>query len=329
MNLDRGQTHFTPDEIDALRERLKAFKESNGYSWGRIAQLTGVAAGTLSGWVPGTYNNGKIHETHEIATKIHRFFLREESQRQLALDTAIIPPFQATRTARRIHACLTFAQRGKIVVIVGDPGTGKTAALDQFHVTGSNVWKATMSPSTSSLNACLLALMRALGASRMGGASEALSIMIREKITNRQGLFLIDEAQHLSERALEEIRAIHDDTGVGIALVGNREVLTRIEGAARTAAFAQLFSRVSIRHIFSRPEAEDVELLLNAWAVTREPERVFLRKVALKAGGGGVRSLTHTLELATLLSQQQSEARVLDHLESAWEQLSSRPLAAA
>lgn len=329
MNLDRGQTHFQPDEIDALRERLRLFKEANGYSWGRLGQLTGVASGTLSGWVPGTYNNGKIHETHDIATKVHRFFMKEESQRALDPVAAIVPPFQMTRTARRIHGMLTFAQRGKMVVAVGDPGMGKTAALDQYHATGSNVWKATMSPSTASLNACLLQLMRSLGASRLGGASEALSVMIREKVANRQGLFLIDEAQHLSERALEEIRAIHDDTGVGIAFVGNREVLTRIEGAARTAAFAQLFSRVSIRHIFTKPEPADIELLLNAWAVTAAAEREFLTKVAMKAGGGAIRSLTHTLELATLLAQQSEEARVLDHIEGAWQQLSSRPLAAA
>lgn len=328
MNLDRGQTHFTPEEIDALRERLRLFKDANGYSWGRLGQLTGVAAGTLSAWVPGTYNNGKIHETHEVTTKVNRFFLRDESQRRLDQDAAIIPPFQQTRTARRIHACLTYAQRGNIAAIVGDPGTGKTAALDQYHATGSNVWKVTMSPSTASLNACLLALMRGLGARRLGGASEAISIMIREKVVGRQGLFLIDEAQHLSERALEEIRAIHDDTGVGVALVGNREVLTRIEGAGRTAAFAQLYSRVSIRHVFGQPEAEDVELLLNAWAVASASERAMLRKVALKPGGGGLRSLTKTLELATLLAQQAGEDRVLDHLEGAWAQLSSRPLAA-
>ncbi len=143
--------------------------------------------------------------------------------------------------------------------------------------------------------------------------------MNREKVVGRQGLFLIDEAQHLSERALEEIRAIHDDTGVGVALVGNREVLTRIEGAGRTAAFAQLYSRVSIRHVFGQPETEDV---------ASTSERAMLRKVALKPGGGGLRSLTKTLELATLLAQQAGEDRVLDHLEGAWAQLSSRPLAA-
>ncbi|MDP1967153.1 MAG: AAA family ATPase, partial [Reyranella sp.] len=257
MNIDRGQTHFTPAEIDDLRQQLADFKAANGYGWQRVAQLTGVAAGTLSGWVPGTYNGGKIHETHAITAKVQKFFLHQESQRQLDREVAIVPAYQPTKTARRIHACLTFAQRGKIAAIVGDPGVGKTAALAQYAATGTNVWQVTMSPSTASLNAALLALMRAMGARRLGGASEAISVMIRDKVAGRGGLFLIDEAQHLSERALEEIRAIHDDTGVGVALTGNREVLTRIEGAGRTAAFAQLFSRVSIRMVIPAPDLAD------------------------------------------------------------------------
>jgi hypothetical protein len=42
-------------------------------------------------------------------------------------------------------------------------------------------------------------------------------------------------------------------------------------------------------------------------------------------GGGGVRSLTNTLEYATVMAQDDDESvRVLDHIKDAWVALSTR-----
>src|ERR1035437_1267786 len=49
------------------------------------------------------------------------------------------------------------------------------------------------------------------------------------------GLLVIDEAQHLSVAALDQIRSIHDATDLGIALVGNQQVYARLTGGNRAA----------------------------------------------------------------------------------------------
>lgn len=326
MNVDRGKETFALEEIVDLRAKLDEYKRLNGYSWSTLAQKTGVAAGTVSQWVPGTYKG----DNQAIAAKIHRFFLHQEAQDELERDAPIVPPFQPTPTSRRVMGTLSWSHRGKFVVIVGDPGAGKTAALDQYVATNPNCWKVTASPSKSRINAMLLALVQAQGAKgRQFGASATLAAMVRERVEHRRSLIVVDEAQHLASDALEELRAIHDETGVGLALCGNREVLTRVEGAARQAAFAQLYSRITLRLILPGPDPQDVDVLLAAWGVEAPKEREFLRNLALKAGGGGVRSLTATLEYATILAQQEAEEpRVLEHLKTAWTALSSRALAA-
>ena len=81
-------------------------------------------------------------------------------------------------------------------------------------------------------------------------------------------LIIIDEAQHLQLRALEEIRTWTDPNpitgqqGVGIALIGNTETYTRMVGK-QEARFAQLFSRIRINRFYSthKVTAEDVKAL--------------------------------------------------------------------
>ena len=325
MNIDRGKDSWTPEEIDGLRARLREYRDTNGFSWNTIAAKTGVAYGTISQWVPGTYKG----DNTSIAVKVHRFFQHLETQETIERDAPIVPDFRPTRTAARVMGNLSWAHRGKFTVVVGLPGTGKTAAVDQYVGTNPNVWRITVTPSSGAVNAMLLALVQAMGSRRQFGASAALATIARDRLAGRPSLVVVDEAQRLTADALEELRGLHDRTGCGLSLVGNPEVLTRVEGAARSAAFAQLYSRISLRTIIERPDASDVETLLDAWEISEVKERDFLRKIALAPGGGGVRSLTNTLEYATVLAQGEDDGpRLLEHIKDAWSALSTRAAAA-
>jgi hypothetical protein len=84
-------------------------------------------------------------------------------------------------------------------------------------------------------------------------------------------LMVLDEAQHADMDAIEELRAIHDENGCGLVLMGNGEVLTRIQGNSRQASHAQLYSRAGVRavqHTFN--DADNlVELLDQEYGVKR------------------------------------------------------------
>ena len=324
MNVERGKTSFTLEEIEALQRRLADFKDTSGKTWSDIQSQSGIPKGTLSVWVGGNYNG----DNAAIAERVHKWFLHREAQETVDRDAPMIPSFQRTRTADRITAALNWAYRGKIVIVVGDPGAGKTAVLRQFAADAPNVTLATMSPTARKLTNALLTIMKAQGSTLHTGTGLSLSLRIRERVSKGKSLIIIDEAQHLSSEALDELRAIHDETGCGIVLVGNREVLTRVEGVAREAAFAQLFSRISLRLVLGEPHASDVDVLLDAWCVTKAAERTYLHELAARKGGGGLRTLTFVLEYATLLAQGEDEGeRVLSHIKSAARDLSTRTAA--
>lgn len=319
MNIDRGQTSFNEEEIAALQKRVLVYKETGGLSWSEMGKRTGIAFSTLQAFSSGTYAGRNAN----VAADVHKFFLSEAAESELAKDAPIAPQFQRTKTAKRIHATLSWAKRGNIVLIIGNPGVGKTAAIDQFAADTPNVWKITAAPSKSTMNAILLAIVTAFGVSREGGSGYQLSQLIRRNVSNRSGLLIFDEAQHLDERALEELRSIYDDTNVGIAFCGNRKISGKVEGD-RTAGYAQRFSRISMRQIIDTPEDEDVALLLSAWGITHTKELTYLRAIAMRSGGGGLRTLNKLLELATLIARQDQDAEMcLTHMQDAWAQLSA------
>jgi DNA transposition AAA+ family ATPase len=290
MNADLGKTAFTPEEIDALRDRLKAYKEANKLPWSELHQMTGVPAGTLSGWVPGTYNSGKIYETHEIAGRIHRFFLNLEEKQSLEAAMPADPDFQATPSSGRMMTCMALAQLGDMALISTPPGCGKTASVKQYAATRAQVFVAVVSPSTRGVPTMLIAILEAMGEKDAKGTPQSLSARIRGRVRNAGALIIIDEAQHLSAQALDELRSIHDQTDCGVALVGDETL------AATLKKYPQLYSRLGVRFSLARPTTGDVTAIAAGWGVTRGAELAYLQEISRKAGG--VRTLTKTVRLA-------------------------------
>ena len=56
---------------------------------------------------------------------------------------------------------------------------------------------------------------------------------IFQKVRNTSGLLILDEAQHLTVQALDMVRAINDQTSIGLVLCGNDRVITQMTGGNR------------------------------------------------------------------------------------------------
>ncbi len=316
--IDPSTTH-----IDAAAERswLLRHKSETGLSWKEIADRSGIPQGTVSQFGPGTYKG----DNDDVARKVVRYRQTVEAQAELLMDVPQAPGFVPTRTATQINRLLAWAHMGKMVVIAGGPGLGKTRACENYAAGASNVFMATMSQSSAGLNPMQMELLAAMGEPDATGTPQKLSRRICDKVRGKRALIVIDEAQALTEKALEELRAIHDRTGVGLVLVGNDGVLQRLEGGARKAAYAQLYSRVGMRMIRNVPLTEDAVSIAEAWGLTESREINFIVEIATKPGG--LRSATMVMELATMLGLDDGE-RTLTHLRAAWAQLSTRPMAA-
>ncbi len=311
-----------PVDVQAERHWLNEHKAATGASWTVLAQQTGVASGTLSAWAIDKYAG----DNERVARAVFRYRQHLTTQAELDVEAPEIPGFVETPTSRRLQAMLQWAHvRGRIVAAACGPGTGKTISADNYRSAVSNVWLITMRPSTAGVNNMLIATLAALGEKGARGSSQALSERVVERVTNASALLIYDEAQHLSERSLEEIRSWHDAVGVGIALFGNETVLARIEGGSRKAAFAQLFSRVAMRHHQGVPSVQDAEAIATAWGIEEAGERRFCTAKAKMPGG--LRTITMMLELATMIAAAEGEQRSIKQMQEAWAQLVSRPIA--
>ncbi len=313
-----------PIDIGDQRSWLIDHRNSTGMSWAELAKRTGIAQGTISQF--GS-ERGYAGNEQGVAEKVYRYRQMLATQATIAVEAPEIPGFFETETSRQLEQTLTMAQRGRIVVAAMGPGTGKTKTARHFAVCYPNVFYTAMTPSTAGVNNMQIEVLEALGERDAAGTPQKLSRRIRERLRDRRNpLLIIDEAQHLSEKALEEIRSWHDAEGVGIALLGNEGVLQRLEGGNRRLAFAQLYSRVSLKIVRSLPLNGDIEALADAWRVFDDGTLAFLRKICMTPGA--LRNGTMALELASMIAAAGGEVLDKSHLQDAWAQLSSRPVAA-
>jgi len=309
-----NETTFTPEEMEEIRARVREIMASEGLSQTDISRESGVKYGTFTGWLAGTYqgNNDRVAGDVQIwlAARIDR-------KRQAAIMPRE-PGFQMTPTSGEILDMLAYAQMSPgIVVTAGGAGIGKTRAAEQYVSTNPCVWLVTMEPCTHSVYPMLGTIAEAMGIGEK--VQTRLSKAIGRKVQGAGGLLIIDEAQHLDTKALDQLRSLHDLYGLGIALLGNQSVYSRLEGEGRSAGFAQLFSRIDMRKNQAKPKAGDMCALIKAWGVTDKEEIKLLKAIAGKPGA--LRGMTKVLKLATMLAAGASEPRTIKHIKAAYERL--------
>ncbi|MFN7400327.1 MAG: AAA family ATPase [Sandaracinobacter sp.] len=311
----------TQETVVELRERLNRLYEDTGMSWAEIAAESGIKAGTLTQWAKGTYAGDNLR----YAAEVRRYLDGRAALAALQTGTVEDPGFLETLTADRILGLLQWAQTGKIVAVAAGPGTGKTMAAREYRTRSANVWLATMKPSSSGVQPMQMTVLAAMGDVDGKGSPQQLSARILAKVRGTRGLIIVDEAQELSEKALDELRSWHDECGIGIALLGDERVIGRL-GGLRRAELARLHSRVSMRHIQKGPTEQDAAMVARGWGISDEAMLRFLKQLAEKPGG--LRGISMVIELGSLLAAREERSPSLSDLREAWAQLNSELMGA-
>jgi DNA transposition AAA+ family ATPase len=163
------------------------------------------------------------------------------------VDLPTKPGYFETPTSVHITNLLHMARRGRVVAAATGAGLGKSETGKNFCECYPNSWIITLRPSLCSIAQVLSAVLKKLGEPRAKGSPDMLFDRICEIVSNRhKPLLIFDELQHASTKTIDEIRSLNDETGVGVALMGNIPVLKKIEGGGRDEAFAQIYSRIGI-----------------------------------------------------------------------------------
>lgn len=297
------------DEVEWLR----AYKVRHGLSWAALGLETGIPAGTVSQVVSGRYAGVMLTQ----AERIFKFRQKVESQEERSRSALAKPKFIATPTAQVLQFLLETAHMGGITVAATGPGTGKTMVAEEYVASIASSWLVTMRKSNASLSGLLSAIMKTMGLNSISGWNRQRSDQIIEYVRGRKGLLIVDEANHLGLAELEELRALHDATGLGISLLSNEELLLRIRGGEKSHAYARINSRITNSLIQDVPRQGDIDAFLDAFDIDDGKIRRLLSSVALSPHNGGLREVKQILQSAHLLAIAEDTAIALAHIEDA------------
>lgn len=218
-----------------------------------------------------------------------------------------------THTVDDIIMAVSFAEAaGDISLIYGDAGLGKTVSLKKYVSLHPDTIYVELKDCDKSTKGVCEKILFNIG-KELHGVDRLLVDTITDYLTNNPRLIIIDEAQHLSIRALENLRAINNSTETGIVLCGNPTVYDRMHGRGQ-AHFAQLYSRIGIRRHIIEPDLEDITKIFLNYGLDKE-SLLYLHKLALQRGG--IRNCVKVLNIALQLRDDEKEPLTIDHLQSA------------
>lgn len=293
----------------ALRDALRAVMTEKSISNASLARETGQSTAVISQYLNDKYkgNNDAVATALQVWLEAH-----EAAQNTLPVQ----PEYVVTPTGEKIIAALTYAQlTHTIALIYGNPGVGKTEALKHYARTSNNVWRIVASKTRTNELETLYELALRMGISNAPYQRGALSRLLRQRLTDTNALIIIDEADWLNYDAIEELRILQEECGVGLAFTGNHKVYDRLTGGSRAVEYARLFSRVAKKIVINNSLAADVDAYLDAWGITGRDERNLLKVIAKRPGA--LRNLSYILPLAVIYAQGNSESLNTEHLRAA------------
>lgn len=245
----------------------------------------------------------------------------EAGNTQVSVPEYIEPEWVDTPTSTHIRMALMYAQTTPTIAMIhGGAGLGKTHTARRylaekakressaFISAAPTVYMVTAHSGMSTVAAALYAINEAMGRSGDAYRNDAMVRQILQAL-NPGDLLIVDEAQHLDIKALDQIRHFHDVGGIGVAYLGNDDIHTRINGRGRQAAFTgPLASRVGMRLPIPHPTEADVSAILKAWRVEGKKEADYAMRIGLSSIG--LRGLTQVLRQSAFIAK--SMDRILD-----------------
>lgn len=200
----------------SIATKLNEFLDAFNISASSFAKAIGVSAATISQIRSENYKGDVKSVSEKIEKYINNFAKPNPSPKDEIYQSADL------NTARYIIE--SAVNEREMALIYGMAGSGKTTILKEYEKSAPN---AILIEATAHTNAraLILSLITKLKIETKGDLDARLRTLCAY-LKNADKVILIDEAEHLPLRALEDLRRIHDFSGVALILCGT-EVLLR------------------------------------------------------------------------------------------------------
>jgi DNA transposition AAA+ family ATPase len=224
-----------------IRERLAQVMEEHGFTQADVGKATNFSKSTINLYCSGKYSADVTNIENSIAAWLRRLT-------PSSVDDHLYPSqYIDIKASKTVKQACSQAQEGEFVCVYGPPGCGKTVAIQDWARVARHegVRFAVVSANVTTTHAQLIFKIAAeLNLHAKGTAAGVLDRIVA-KLRSEPSVIIIDEAQHLGIKALEAARAIYDETGCGVALVGSMVLYrTLMEGDDSKIELRQLQSRI-------------------------------------------------------------------------------------
>ena len=221
-------------------KQLSDFMKLSGKSQQQVAKETALSPSVISQFLKQSYKG----DNEAVAGTILQYLEMAEARIAKTGHTYFYKDMCNTKSVT--FACHHAHKHGDIVLVFGDAGAGKTTALRHYADGHFGVIMVTANACTSSATSVLQMIARKTG-KVLAGKKEMLMSSLVDYFKNTGRLVIIDEADHLTMAALQAVRNLNDEAGIGIVLSGNNKIYTQMRHGSRCSELDQFRTRIVVQ----------------------------------------------------------------------------------
>lgn len=293
--------------VEQTRQDLIDYINTTKRSQSGISKELGISGAALSQFLSRSYTGSN----EDIADKLEQFF---ELDRKRKLCTPSPKFTRILNNTKLVYNALSYTQiTNSIATVVGTAGSGKTTAMKHYADEHNGVIYVQADATKKSPRAVLNLISKAMGVKPCGTASDTLDKLIDELMGTGR-VIIIDEAQHLTERSFDTLRAINDRACVGLVYAGTPDIISRMYGK-HEAELDQVHSRIGyVCKLNNRYKLEDIEAVFADFKLNKT---IIKQLYNISSRKGGLRLTINLFKFANDLAVTAEEPLDLKHIEYA------------
>lgn len=287
-------------------EKLKNFMKTSGRTQGEISRAIGMSAAAISQFLSGQYTG----DNEGLADKINKYILQEQNK----IGMPELPPFALTKAAKQVFLAADYAYiHNEITLVYGRAGVGKTMAIQEYMKNHAGIVYVVIRDCDNSINAACKRILKALDRRAKGTKSDLMDTIL-EILGDAGRLLIIDEAQHLSSKAIDNLRSLNDEGNIPMMLVGNPTIYGNV---FQEDDLDQIYSRIGmIQEIKDKPLLKDIENIFSPFQLDKECIQALHSIACRKGGKGGLRHMIKKYRAGVIYAASKHEIFSIQHLKT-------------